>query len=378
MKLGICCNFSYPSVGGSEIVIDHIALMMYYKYGMDVTIFSFSVQVDTSHDFATVSPCKRGESFLRQINDLDHIFIYSDSFWEWKTILGNIDRVKPTISIVLLGMYDMLSNEKHFNLFKENRKKIRVITHSNNYQDYKKCFKEGIPVTVIPNGVDKSVFDRVPPDFKLKYGITTDYMLLNVGNFFYGKGQEYLADIGEKLAEKRYSKDFTIVSISNSVKYPHEQKLLDKTIKMLAVKSQPRQISMIKRSPGFEYKVLRNIPREDVLKAFCYSDVFVFTSTKEVAPLVLLESMASNLPWISLDVGNAETLVGGEVIKCRVRDGKTGHKIFNETLAEKYADWINHYLTKDREALTDYIDKIVEDKYNWDNICEQYYNIFIS
>lgn len=365
MKLGICCNFTFPSVGGSEIVCKAIAEQMANTYGMDVTTFGHNVQKDFTHNKVKYTKCLKGNRFLEQINELDHLFIYSDSFWGFQTILDGLDSIRPTLSIALLGMYLMRDNPYLFNIFREERKHFKVITHSNSYQDYKKCFEEKIPVTVIPNGVDVGEFSGISVSFREKYGIDTDNMILNVSNYFYGKGQEHLISIGNILSMKR--DDFTIVQLSNTVKYPYD-KIFYKRTK-----------DECDRRADFKYKFLRDIPREDVISAFIEADVSVLPSLKEVAPLVLLESQAAGTPWVSMDVGNADELWGGTSITNLDFDAK-GYKIMTNEAVSQFAKNINMYLSDSRsyEEDTDVGIKQAYQIYNWDKVCEQYYNIFIG
>ena len=224
MKLGICCNFVHPSTGGSEIVCKAIAEKMVNTYCMDVTTFGYNVQKDFIHNKVKYTKCLKGNRFLEQINDLDHLFIYSDSFWAFEAILDNLDFMRPTLSIALLGMYAMKENPYLFSIFRENRKLFKVITHSSKYGDYQECFNAQIPVTVIPNGIDLGEFSFSGDSahnggkgfyneryFREKYGIDTKYMILNVSNYFYGKGQKHLIDIGNAVRDCRKEEDFTFV-----------------------------------------------------------------------------------------------------------------------------------------------------------------------
>jgi glycosyltransferase involved in cell wall biosynthesis len=45
-----------------------------------------------------------------------------------------------------------------------------------------------------------------------------------------------------------------------------------------------------------------------VLDAYADADLFVFCSMVECSPLVLFEAMAAGLPFVSVDVGNAEEI----------------------------------------------------------------------
>lgn len=364
MKLGICCNFTYPSIGGSEMVCKSIAERMANVYGMDVTVFGYNVRNDILHNKVIYQKCLKGDNFLKQINCFDHLFIYSDSFWGFETILKNIEKIKPKISIALLGMYAMLEKPELFKLFQEKKDLFRVITHSDNYQDYIKCFDNNIPVQVIPNGVNLENFSSSNIDIRKKYNIVTKYIVLNVSNYFYGKGQEYLADISKKLFKIRSLNDFTIIQLSNVVKYPYDEIFWKKANQKFC-------------NSGIKSKFLRNLPREDVCAFFQQSDITLLTSLKEVAPIVILESMASQTPWVSMDVGNASELSGGTVLCNKDIDNK-GYKIISKDTICGFADLLNMYINNKEMRLRDGYngELMVKMNYNWDLICEKYYDIF--
>jgi glycosyltransferase involved in cell wall biosynthesis len=54
--------------------------------------------------------------------------------------------------------------------------------------------------------------------------------------------------------------------------------------------------------------------REVVEAALSSADLFLLPSRIECSPLVIIESMAASLPWISYDVGNVRELAGGIVV----------------------------------------------------------------
>ena len=62
------------------------------------------------------------------------------------------------------------------------------------------------------------------------------------------------------------------------------------------------------------FVLAKDISRKYTVGLFKNSNVFLFPSEKEVAPLVLLECMTAKLPWVSSDVGNAKDLSGGVCI----------------------------------------------------------------
>jgi glycosyltransferase involved in cell wall biosynthesis len=161
--------------------------------------------------------------------------------------------------------------------------------------------------------------------------------------------------------------DFTIVQISNTVKYPHDKTFLTQTK------------NLFKQKAKFQYKFLRDIPREDVEAAFDSADIVMSASLKEVAPITILEAMAAKTLWISMDVGNVEELFGGVVIGNGNQDEK-GYKVFKDSVYDDYAHTSHEYLDDKYLLSASGLDgrEMIEKFYNWDKICEQYYNIFID
>ncbi|KKL63035.1 hypothetical protein LCGC14_2179180 [marine sediment metagenome] len=88
--------------------------------------------------------------------------------------------------------------------------------------------------------------------------------------------------------------------------------------------------------------------------------------------------MASTF-WVSMDVGNVEDLSGGFVVKNDKVDQK-GYKIIDEKIIEEYIHYIDliisdpPFLDEKKQKGRDQI----YEKYNWSEICDLYYNIFIS
>ena len=158
MKLGICCNFVHPSAGGSEIVCKAIAEQMANEYGISVTTFGYNIEKDFIYNGVDYKKCLKGEAFLRQIRELDHLLVYSDSFWGFEDIVRNIDNIASKVSIVLVGAYHMSSSPEVSKLLKDNIDRFNLITHSSVTADHKWCLNNNLDVKVIPNGVYLSEF----------------------------------------------------------------------------------------------------------------------------------------------------------------------------------------------------------------------------
>lgn len=165
-----------------------------------------------------------------------------------------------------------------------------AVYHSPTYQDYRfgeaHGFTNGV---VIPNFVDEAEFLSPPdPNFRAKYGITSRFMLLSVGNFLPSKRHSALIEIFRSLGRD----DTTLVLVGR------DGGCLE------ALKQQARGLSVI---------FLTDVPRSDTVAAFKSADVFLFASQVEASPLVIIEAKAAALPFISTDCGNIRDFAGGIV-----------------------------------------------------------------
>jgi len=362
MKLGIFCNFGPPHCGGSEIVLENIAIGLINQYGYDVTIYGYNYNSKFKYKGINVVPCREGSPLIAQINRNDHVFVYSDSFWGWDTIVENIDKVVPDVSVALVGAYHMRDHNKATGeKFKANIDRFRVICHSKLNVDNEWCLDNDLSATVVPNGVNLSEFDDNTVNFREKYGIKEKYMFLNVSNFFYGKGQEALIDIGTHFVRGEIKDNYVIVQISNSVNYPYDRRFLERCKEECGNKN-------------VNIKFLRDIPREDVVAAFKAAGVFLFTSRKEICPLVILESQAASLPWISIDVGNVREREGGKVIHYTEEDDK-GYKIINHKTICSYVIRVADIFEVDGEELS-IAGRAGAELLDWKNIVPVYNRVF--
>jgi glycosyltransferase involved in cell wall biosynthesis len=55
--------------------------------------------------------------------------------------------------------------------------------------------------------------------------------------------------------------------------------------------------------------IITNLDRSDLIQAFLNSDLFVFASNIEYSPLVLFESAAAGLPFLTVQVGNSKEII---------------------------------------------------------------------
>ncbi len=366
MKLGIFCNFGpFEQVGGSEMVIEHISRGLTERYGYEINIYAFNYKKPSVCRGINLCPCKKGKDVISQINENDHIFIYSSDFWQLDTILQNIEKIDCGASLSLVGGYHLRSHPDIFDLLKKNIDKFNLITHSSITPDYKWCVDNGLDINVIPNGVDLNEFKNNTINFREKYKIKEKVIILSIFNYFYGKGFNKLPETYRELEKKL--KDFIIIQISSSIKYPYEKRFLERC------KYECRNMNI---------RFLRNIPREDVISAFKNSSVYLNLSFKEVAPLVILESQAAGLPWISMDVGDVKDRKGGVIVNNTNEDDK-GYKIVDDKIIDDFVFGIECIIRGNLIVTGESVKKklVTEgrediEKLDWKNIVPEYDKVF--
>jgi len=366
-KIFIFVNHSWPHTGGCEKVVQQISESLHSKFNCECTVFSKSYSgnpiVQNGIIYRSVSPSP--QKFLQEViqGSPDHILVYGDMFIHWAFILNNLNNLKCGKTIALVGMNLMRQNGLLLQKFIKNKDQINVVVHSQKYIDYLMCKHYDIPVNVIPNGITMSEFEKSSFDFRSKYNIDKQTkIILCVSNFFPGKGQEFLIPIIKNVQDK--IKDSISIFICSQVNFPFAKIL------------QNRFITNAKNA-NINFKVLEDISREEVISAFTTANVFAFPSQKEVAPLVLLEAMASKTPWISLPVGNSKELSGGIIIPAKEIDADENF-IYNSEIIDSFSKALINVLENKEYSERLILDgnKEAQSVFNFDIIADKYFELF--
>ena len=362
MQIGISVNHSWPFTGGSEKVVQQISESLVSNFSVGCHVFSGTTKKAITHNGVHYHPVvDRGQVFIKDTQNagIDSMLVYSDYFKHWPIMVNNPKKLGYKLALATVGLNASLDKPLLLKRLKDYKDHISVITHSDNYQDFQVCKAKGITPTVIPNGVDLKEFNVESGLFRSKYGLSDKKIILCVSNFFPGKGQEYLPEICKRMDMT----DCCLVLICSEPSFQAAQIL-------------EQRYSALTKREGFFNMMLKNISREDTVSAFIDSDVFVFPTQKEVAPLVVLEAMAAKTPWVSMPVGNVRKLSGGVIVPSNGKD-PLGNCVYNNDVYDLFAKYLTKIINDEdfSRSLSDQGFSLVESDYNWDRIFESYYDI---
>ena len=361
MKIAICTNYFPPSIGGCEKVTKKIA--DYLSSRFEVTVVTRRLRGRKHVDFPyKVVEYTAGDkrSFERILNIIkpDIVLVYSDVFDFFHHLIVRENHFK--LVVALCGANWTHRQRGFANVFHRNSYKVhKIICHSEHDRDFRLCssgrFKD--KTVVIPNGVDLEEFDT---NQLLRQDLLPDdadkMWVLNVSNFFPGKGQMHLFKALEQIKEE----ELVYIQICSDIDFAIGKQLETQWIKLGSV-----------TYPHVQKRLMKNPSREQVVGMFKQSNVFSFSSEKEVAPLVLLESMAARLPWVAMDVGNTRGLKGGKFIPA-IKD-RHYHSLFDNRVSKLFA---NSMLELMRDpAIGEEGRKQIEEEMTWDKVLPQYLSL---
>jgi putative colanic acid biosynthesis glycosyltransferase len=175
----------------------------------------------------------------------------------------------------------------------------------------KMSFLKDYPVKVIHNGIDTNVFKPTPSDFRKKYGIADDKILiLSVAyKWTYNKGFDTILRLIKELDSKKYS--FVLVGTDDDI---------NKELEF------PNVVS-----------IHRTDNQQELAEIYSAADLFVNATREDNYPTVNIESEACGTPVLTFDVGgSAETVYGdfGKAIKSdNIEEMKREIESFNKSAA---------------------------------------------
>lgn len=423
MKILFCCEFYAPSVGGVQEVMRQLAERLVEK-GHQVTVATSKLPIRnfTSlngvqiKEFSVSGNLVRGifgdEDQYRQYvigGNFDVMMIKAAQQWTFDALWSVLDKIKIPKVFIPCGFSGLMepAYQDYFSKIPEVLRKFdHLIFYASDYRDINFTKQHNIfNFSIIPNGASEKEFNTaVDLSFRSRNGITDDaFVFLTVGSLTGLKGHFELAHAFNKLVLKEGIQAVLILNGNDCLRLDDSLfSLPRKFISLIltygvyytmrhALKSLLRRLGInVGKSVGIldianevnkkekQKKILvTNFPRQELIHAYMVSDLFVFASNIEYSPLVLFESAAAGIPFLSVDVGNAveiaEWTQSGEICPSE-KDSKGYTRVLPGVLAEKMAEMMNDLpKLKKMGAMAKFN---WSEKYTWEKIAIQYEQIF--
>lgn len=366
MKILHTVQLYHPKVGGSEEVVKQLSERLANR-GHEVTVATAAEPTRESlnlngvviKEFDLAGNDVRGitgdtKSYVDYVvnGDFDVVMNYAAQIWSTDLLLPHLNKIKAAKVIVPCG-YSGLNDPAFKNYFRTIPKYLKqydaAIYLSKYYQDKKFADEHQLKNSlVIPNGADEREFAKPTKDFRKKYGVKTKYMLLCVANHYNLKGHNFVIEAFNRLNRK----DTTLVIIGNPV--------VDGYRKWRVECYKQCQVAAFKNR---RIKMLHHVPREMVVSAYKEADLFVFGSLVECSPLVIFESMAAGLPFITTDAGD---------VRERAEFGKIVATVTE--MSQQINHWLDH--PKERAIIGTSAQTEWKQHYSWDRITDQYEKLY--
>lgn len=300
--------------------------------------------------------------FLKTVDTIkpDVVLVYSDVFDFFRHLITST--VKYRLIVAPCGCNWAYSNRTFANLIYRNSVKINAfICHSEYDRDYRLC-SSGVlkpKCHVIPNGIDLAEFDSnkldrntlLPKHYEKRW-------IVNISNFFPGKGQNHMVDILNHLPNPE---NYVYIQVSSDIEFSIGEQLEIDWKKRIGTKLNKSMATVFKK----------NLPREEVVGFLKQSNALALSSEKEVAPVTILESMASATPWVAADVGNVRGLKGGRYITA-LKDSRY-FSVFDDRVKKLFARALQEVL--DSPTIGEDGRMQIEKELTWDKILPQYASI---
>lgn len=423
MRILLCCEFYFPSVGGVQVVMQHLGERFALR-GHDVTVATtrlpdreFSelngVQLQEFSVSGNFVSGLRGE--VKSYQDyvvsghFDVVMIKAAQQWTFDALWPVFDLLSAAKVFIPCG-FSSFYEPFYFEYFKRLpqvlKKMDRLIFYATDYRDINFAREHGIEaLSIVSNGACEVEFSATAdPAFRSTLGIAPDeFVFLTVGSFTTHKGH---LEVATAFAAVNLEGRSTTLILNGNRGHDYDQSLKGLFIRALgvvktygikyflqhAIKTTLSSFGIKVRKEDTLNKILEEIncqegktvlmtdlPRGDLIQAFMTADLFVFASNIEYSPLVLFESAAAGTPFLTVPVGNSEEIAcwtEAGVICPAPRDDR-GYTRVN---AQEFALCM-YELANDPERLQKLGDagrKNWRQKFTWGKISKTYEAIFQS
>jgi glycosyltransferase involved in cell wall biosynthesis len=423
MRILLCVEFYYPSLGGAQEVVRQLA-ERFIKFGHEVHIATSKISGrELNHKGVQINEFEISGNLVRGFNGqqseyksflihqkFDVVMFYAAQQWTFDLALDLIDRIsakKVLVPCGYSGLYDS-AYEKYFALLPSVLKKFdAVIYHAENYRDINFSKLHNLNNdTIIPNAADIKEF-MAEKDLAFRESLGVDestFIILTVGTVTGKKGHLELVQAYSQLdlkgkksllilngnepeqAGKKVNKINRILSLVKcygiiyTFRHIGKHILLKKGFNVGSANDIWSLSQKVNREQSEFKKVIQvDLSRESLVQAYLNANLFVFASNIEYSPLVLFEACAAKLPFLTVPVGNTREIAkwtgGGEICDAPI-DEEGCTRVEPDVLAKKIET-----LVQDKHKLKQFSESgfnMCQQKYNWDVIATEYEKVFIN
>ncbi len=239
---------------------------------------------------------ERYENLLQE--NFDVILNYAAQSWPTDIALPLLAKMRAKKVLVPCG-YSGLRNPAYADYFRTLPEYLgrydALVYMSLNYQDKVFGDEHGLAgkAVFIPNGAAAEEFSSgKKSDLRQDFGIHTPHVAISVANHYVAKGHDFVIDAFQKM----HRRDTTLLVVGAEG--------LPRTWKEWGHWALDYVPCLWHRWTVSNIRLVDGRLREDVLAAYKIADVFLFGSRVECAPLVMYESFAAGVPFVTTPVGN--------------------------------------------------------------------------
>lgn len=262
---------------------------------------------------------------------------------------------------------------------------------SDTYRDIRFAREQGIKnFVVIPNGASEEEFLREYPfSIRDRLGIQPDaFLVLLVGSHTGVKGHKEAIEIFDRAEIE----NATLLIVANQVILSSlEQPLCKKVVARVrtiihrfrdecpgfCLRAEARYNAMRAWRSEKKRLLIRDLSREETVRAYQEADLFLFPSRIECSPIVLFEAVASRTPFLSTDVGNAAEIAawtgGGKILPTTHNSQGYAHADIDGS-ARMLEDLWRDEQTRREMAEKGYV--MWRRRFSWEKIVEDYEHLY--
>jgi L-malate glycosyltransferase len=411
MRILFCCEFYAPSVGGAQEVVRQVSERLAERgHQVSVATSKLAGRNDRTingvrvEGFAISGNAVRGfegevgryQQFLLH-SQFDIMMNYAAQQWATDLVLPLLERLS-CVKILNPCGFSSLYEPLYAQYFRQMPKFMNQYDHlifcGSHYRDVGFARAHGVEkMSIVPNGASEEEFTRERDlSFRKRHDIgSDDLFFLTVGNLVESKGHLDVANAF--LAADFEGRPATLVLNGNECRYAEQRSAFNgmrhkvaeyyravqqihdargpgaacahvlhgiankmgmRTGTYAAARKTFREdmrtvIDKIHRQGSRKRILMTDLPRPELVQAYMNADLFVFASHIECSPLVLFESAAAGIPFLSVPVGNAEEIASwtGAGVICPAPEDEKGYTV---PQPDVLADYMSR-LTKDQEQL---------------------------